>query len=47
MGKTLLNLVYLGLALIFIVVAWLWKIWLLAVLAIPAIAVVLLKRRTR
>jgi len=47
MGKTPLNLAYPGLALVFIAVAWLWKIWLLMVLAVVAIAAVFIKRRTR
>lgn len=47
MGKAPLNLIYLGMALVFIVVAWLWKIWPLIGLAVAAIAAVFIKRRTR
>lgn len=47
MGKASLNFVYLGMALVFIVGAWLWKIWPLMLLAVAAIAAVFIKRRTR
>jgi hypothetical protein len=47
MGKPTLNIFYLVLAMVFVVGAWLWKIWPLAVLAIPAIAAIFLTRRTR
>jgi hypothetical protein len=47
MGKTTLNIFYLGLALASIAGALLWKIWPLLILVVPAIAAIFIKRRTR
>ena len=47
MGKAAQNILYLALASAFIFGALLWKIWPLMVLAVPAIAAIFIKRRTR
>ncbi|MFV1997518.1 MAG: hypothetical protein ACC641_05840 [Acidiferrobacterales bacterium] len=47
MGKATQNILYLTLALVIVAGALLWKIWPLMVLAVPAIAAIFIKRRTR